>query len=66
VDFRDVASGANVNTFVPYSLAGGDFHCFEPGDHPLNAAYLPGGAASSDMATLQLPATLRLRFVLGR
>lgn len=60
-----LAISANANTFVLYTPAGGNFFCFEPVDHPINAVHLPGGAVANGMTMLQPQATLRRRFVFG-
>jgi aldose 1-epimerase len=54
---------ADVDAFVLYTPAGGDFFCFEPVDHPINAVHLPGGAAAHGMTLLPPQASLRRRFV---
>jgi aldose 1-epimerase len=54
---------ADVDAFVLYTPAGGDFFCFEPVDHPINAVHLPGGAAAHGMTLLPPRASLRRRFV---
>jgi aldose 1-epimerase len=54
---------ADVDAFVLYTPAGGDFFCFEPVDHPINAVHLPGGALTNGMTMLQPDATLKHRFV---
>lgn len=54
---------ADVDAFVLYTPAGGDFFCFEPVDHPINALHLPGGALANGMTMLLPRATLEHRFV---
>ncbi|QRN55683.1 aldose 1-epimerase [Dyella caseinilytica] len=54
---------ADVDAFVLYTPAGGDFFCFEPTDHPINAVHLPGGPMAHGMTMLQPQAVLRRRFV---
>jgi aldose 1-epimerase len=54
---------ADVDAFVLYTPAGGDFFCFEPVDHPINAVHLPGGALTNGMTMLQPDTTLKHRFV---
>ena len=54
---------ADADTFVLYTPANGDFFCFEPVDHPINAVHLPGGAVANGMTMLTSQATLRRRFV---
>ena len=54
---------ADVDAFVLYTPAGGDFFCFEPVDHPINAVHLPGGALANGMTLLLPRATLKRRFV---
>ncbi|HEY0198768.1 MAG TPA: aldose 1-epimerase [Rhodanobacter sp.] len=53
---------ADVDAFVLYTPAGGDFFCMEPVDHPINAVHLPGGAVVNGMTMLSPHATLRRRF----
>ncbi len=53
---------ADAGVFVLYTPAGGDFFCFEPVDHPINALHLPGGAAAHGMTMLAPQATLRRRY----
>jgi aldose 1-epimerase len=54
---------ADADTFVLYTPDGGDFFCFEPVDHPINAVHLPRGAVAHGMTMLSPQATLRRRFV---
>lgn len=54
---------AEVDGFVLYTPAGGNFFCFEPVDHPINAVHLPGGAVAHGMTMLSPHRTLRRRFV---
>ncbi|MGC1548078.1 MAG: aldose 1-epimerase [Rhodanobacter sp.] len=58
-----LAISADVDTYVLYTPADGDFFCFEPVDHPINAVHLPGGAIAHGMTMLSPQATLRRRFV---
>jgi aldose 1-epimerase len=54
---------AEADVFVLYTPSHGDFFCFEPVDHPINAVHLPGGAVARGMTMLPPQATLRRRFV---
>jgi len=53
---------ADVDAFVLYTPAGGDFFCFEPVDHAINAVHLPGGAAANGMTLLAPGSSLARRF----
>ena len=54
---------AEAEVFVLYTPAAGDFFCFEPVDHPINAVHLPGGAVAHGMTMLEPQAVLRRRYV---
>ena len=54
---------AEADAFVLYTPAGGDFFCFEPVDHPINAVHLSGGAVANGMTMLAPQETLRRQFV---
>lgn len=54
---------ADADTFVLYTPEDGEFFCFEPVDHPINAVHLPGGATANGMTALKPGETLARRFV---
>lgn len=54
---------ADVDAFVLYTPPGGDFFCFEPVDHAINAVHLPGGATANGMTLLAPGSGLARRFV---
>ena len=54
---------ASADTFVMYTPASGDFFCFEPVDHPINAVHLPGGPAANGLTLLAPGQSLARRFV---
>lgn len=54
---------ADADAFVLYTPKDGNFFCFEPVDHPINAVHLPGGAVAHGMTMLSPQASLRRRFV---
>jgi aldose 1-epimerase len=43
---------ADTDYYVLYAPKGGDFFCFEPVDHPINAVNLPGGGEAHGMTAL--------------
>ncbi|WP_133650116.1 aldose 1-epimerase [Paraburkholderia flava] len=53
---------ANTDYYVLYAPPGEPFFCFEPVDHPINAANLPGGAAEHGMTMLARGARLAREF----
>lgn len=53
---------ADLDTYVLYVPSGGDFFCFEPVDHPINAVHLPGGPIANGMTDLAPGASLERSF----
>lgn len=53
---------ADVGRYIVYTPAGGDFFCFEPVDHGIDAANLPGGGAANGMSLLAPGQALTRRF----
>jgi aldose 1-epimerase len=53
---------ADVDRYVVYTPAQGDFFCFEPVDHGIDAVNGPGGALANGMTLLTPGASLQRRF----
>lgn len=53
---------ADASYYIVYAPEGGDFFCFEPVDHSINAHNLPGGATSNGLTMLAPGQRLFRRF----